>query len=156
MVDIDPIWDEPESNDGRVLLNESGGIRCATLNKLIIQLTSGSCKSPFFFLSSPPLPISLPSFSLLPLLPLSLFPFPSFSFLPFSFFSFTFFWNFLSLLFPLFLLLFSFPSPFFLSFLFISLFSLFLSFLCFLFIALLSICFFLIQIAEFSRFHSPP
>ena len=34
------MWDEPEKEEGRVLFSESGALRCATLNKLIIHITS--------------------------------------------------------------------------------------------------------------------
>ena len=41
--DIDYIWDEPEESDGRVIFTENGeGIKCATLNKLIANLTNSS------------------------------------------------------------------------------------------------------------------
>mmetsp|Transcript_3199 Transcript_3199/g.3944 ORF Transcript_3199/g.3944 Transcript_3199/m.3944 type:complete len:261 (+) Transcript_3199:882-1664(+) len=36
----DQIWDEPEEDDGRTLYTDSGNLRCATLNKLIIHTTA--------------------------------------------------------------------------------------------------------------------
>src|SRR3990167_4916982 len=50
--DIDPIWDEPESEEGRLLYSESGAIRCGTLNKLVIQLTHSKSTLLIFFITS--------------------------------------------------------------------------------------------------------
>merc|ERR1712137_634427 len=36
--DVDPIWDEPETDEGRVLYSEAGPIRCGTLNKLFLHM----------------------------------------------------------------------------------------------------------------------
>jgi hypothetical protein len=51
VVDIEDIWKEPFQNEGRVLLSDTDGtsIRAATLNKLIINLTSPAFQGHFFF-----------------------------------------------------------------------------------------------------------
>ena len=46
--DADIIWDEPESDKGRVLYTDSKNIRCATLNKLLLNLTSKLGQTIFF------------------------------------------------------------------------------------------------------------
>ena len=36
---MENIWEEPSSDKGRLLYTDTGTIRCATLNKLLIHLT---------------------------------------------------------------------------------------------------------------------
>ena len=43
--DINPIWYEPNNDDGRILYTETKTIKCATLNKLLIHLTDNLGKN---------------------------------------------------------------------------------------------------------------